>query len=153
MRRSLRARDLGSGGAPRPRLLVPVPLAGSKRRRRGFNQAEEIARFLGRRGGYGVARSALRRVRATVPQGRLAPEEREENLKGAIRPGWDAWRGACLGREILLVDDVCTSGATLRACARVLLEEAGARKVFGVCACSAKAGDTVSGEIPLQLLE
>lgn len=106
--------------------LVPVPLHPSRRRWRHFNQAEEIARPLGRLVGLPVAH-ALRRVRRTVAQTRLTRAERQRNLRGAFEParGWRPGEGA------VLVDDVFTTGSTGHECARVL-RRAGAQKVVVV---------------------
>lgn len=110
-------------GAPpglEPPLVVPVPLATARRRERGFNQAEDLARVLAAARGWSLD-GGLERVRATRPQVGLDRAARQENVRGAF-----VWRGAPLtGRRILLVDDVFTSGATAEACA-VTLKAAGA---------------------------
>jgi len=116
-------------------LIVPVPLHASRRRERGFNQSELLARGLVRalrrqNGGAApqVARGCLRRKRATPPQTGLSVAARRENLRGAfevVKP--DEVRG----RAIVLVDDVMTTGATLSACARAL-KRAGAAQVMGL---------------------
>jgi ComF family protein len=97
-------------------VLVPVPLHPARRRRRGFNQAELLARAIGRRGGLPAA-TCLRRVgpeRGTqVGRGR---DERLESLRGQIRPITDDARPTVA----VLVDDVATTGATLAACAAAL---------------------------------
>lgn len=104
--------------------LVPVPLHPERRKERGFNQSEEIARWLGSRISLPVE-SGLVRVRPTPPQARLRRVERLRNLRGALAlaPGFDP-----RGRRLLLCDDVFTTGATADACARVL-RQAGADEV------------------------
>jgi ComF family protein len=98
--------------------LVPVPLHWGRRLRRGFNQAEILARGVGRRHGLPVLRGALRRVRRTPPQQGDA-DARRRNLRDAFAvPD----RRIVAGRRLLLVDDVFTTGATANACAQVLLE-------------------------------
>src|SRR5262245_64855361 len=92
---------------------VPVPLHASRRRHRGFNQADDLARHLG----LPVCR-ALRRVRATPTQTGLPAARRHRNVRGAFAPVRHA-RGLA-GAVVVLVDDVSTTGATLDACARVL---------------------------------
>ena len=104
--------------------LVPVPLHPRRLRERGYNQAEECARALGRRVRLPVW-PVLRRARYTGTQTLLSREERARNLTGAfaLAGGWRArrWRHGLDGTDVLLVDDVFTSGATVDACARVLL--------------------------------
>ena len=102
--------------------LVPVPLYWARRWRRGFNQAEVLARAVGRRHGLPVLPRALRRVRATPLQhGDFAA--RRKNVRDAF-----AARQEVAGRRLLLVDDVFTTGATADACAATLLR-AGAADV------------------------
>ena len=109
--------------------LVPVPLHFLKEYSRGFNQAAELANHLG----IDVLH-ALRRTRATVTQTDLPESKRHENVEGAF-----ALRGHVPpGSVLVVVDDVSTTGATLDACARVLLE-AGAREVRGLTAARAAA--------------
>jgi ComF family protein len=110
----------GRLGNPGAEVLVPVPLHWWKCRLRGFNQAELLARELARRNGIQML-SALKRVRLTSTQTQLAREERRVNVRGAFA----ARRGSrerLEGRHVLLIDDVLTTGATLDACARILLE-------------------------------
>lgn len=106
-------------------LVVPVPLHRSRRRTRGFNQAAEIARHLGL-----PVKDALRRVRATPSQTDLPAAQRHANVRNAFAL---RWRARVKGRRIVLVDDVSTTGATLEACARVLMD-AGAIEVRAVTA-------------------
>lgn len=95
--------------------IVPVPLAADRRRARGFNQAEDLARVLAEATG-GRLDPRLARVRATRPQVGLDREARLANVRDAF-----AWRGEALtGRRVLLVDDVMTTGATAEACAAAL---------------------------------
>ena len=106
--------------------VVPVPLHPVRRLQRGFNQADDLARELG----VPVAH-VLWRPRLTAPQTGLTAWARRRNVRGAfaLSPVWRWRRHADLaGRVIVLVDDVRTTGATLNACAEVLLE-AGAGEV------------------------
>jgi ComF family protein len=97
--------------------LVPVPLHWGRRLRRGFNQAEILARGVGRRHRLPVLRGALRRVRSTPPQQGNA-DARRANLRDAFAvPD----QRVVAGRRLLLVDDVFTTGATANACAQVLV--------------------------------
>jgi ComF family protein len=102
--------------------VVPVPLHPWRRLRRGFNQADDLARHLG----VPVAR-ALWRVRATAPQTGLTSAARRRNLRKAFIASPLA-SAAIANRTLVLVDDVRTTGATLEACARVL-KAAGAKEV------------------------
>lgn len=109
-------------------LLVPVPLHPSRRRDRGFNQARLLARDLARLRGLRVLDGCLVKVRNAPPQAGLRAADRERNVVRAYavrRP--DRIRG----RTLVLVDDVTTTGATLRECARVLMK-AGAKEVRAV---------------------
>lgn len=101
--------------------VVPVPLHRARKRERGFNQAEDLARGLG-----APVLLALCRTRPTRPQVDLPADERRDNVRHAFalrRIGHGV-----RGRTIVLVDDVATTGATLEACARVL-KTAGAAEV------------------------
>ena len=111
-------------------LVVPVPLHPWRRLRRGYNQAERIARHLGP-----PVLQAIARLHWTRMQAGLHADQRRRNLRDAftIAPrltphGRAALRTDIRGARILLVDDVVTTGATLSACARVL-RQAGARDV------------------------
>jgi ComF family protein len=122
-------------------LVVPVPLHWRRRWRRGYNQAERIARPLARLLGAPCA-ELLRRRRATRPQTGLARGERLANPRGAftLRAG-PMGRRRCRrleGGRVLLVDDVVTTGATLRAAAEVL-RRAGTREVVALAAARTPA--------------
>jgi ComF family protein len=106
---------------------VPVPLHITRQYSRGFNQASELAHQLGV-----PVLHALRRTRATVTQTDLPEGARHANVRGAFTARRPLPRNAVL----VVVDDVSTTGATLDACARVLLE-AGAREVRGLTAARA----------------
>jgi ComF family protein len=116
-------------------LVVPVPLHPWRRLRRGFNQAEELARHLG----LPVCR-ALWRTRATAPQAGLHPAQRRRNVRAAFRLAPLVRRERLDGACVVLVDDVRTTSATLDACARVL-RACGARDVRAVTVAAA-AGTT-----------
>jgi len=97
-------------------LLVPVPLHWWRERRRGFNQSELIAKGLSGAIGLQVSTNSLTRKKNTRPQQELTRLERASNLTGAF----EANVAAVEGKSIILVDDVCTTGATLIECAQVL---------------------------------
>ncbi len=96
--------------------LVPVPLHSARFREREFNQAEVLARLLVTRSGMPILH-CLRRIRYTSTQTRLDRHERMENLRGAFRVRQTS---RVIGRHLILVDDVFTTGSTVDECARVL---------------------------------
>lgn len=108
---------------PRPDLLVPTPLTRRRLRERGFNQAAEIAKALGRELSLDVELRALSKLRDTPPQSGLHGRARRANLRSAF--GCEVALG---GIRVALVDDVITTGATARACAEAL-KRAGAARV------------------------
>jgi ComF family protein len=115
----------GAGGE----VLVPVPASPDRVRDRGYDQAALIAREAGRRLGLPVV-LALERTRRTTAQFDLDRAERATNLRQAFRVPDLAMPGV-VGRWVVLVDDVVTTGATLAACAAALLE-AGATAVSAI---------------------
>ncbi len=115
------ARNYGLSNAD---LVVPVPLHNLRQRDRGYNQAELLAKSLGHQAGLAVQAGLLVRNRQTRTQVGLNLSQRAQNVAGAF-----SWAGTPLsGQAILLVDDVCTTGATLAESARAL-KEAGADRV------------------------
>lgn len=118
---------------PLPDILIPVPLHPRKLRARGFNQAELLADFLGESLAPGmpllVSRDVLKRKKPTPSQMKIKNyKERQKNVQGAfvVLSPTEIKR-----KNILLVDDVATTGATLLECARVL-KAAGARKISAI---------------------
>lgn len=105
--------------------IIPVPLHPSRRRKRGFNQAEILALELGERCGLSVRTDVLYRVRKTAPQKILGQRERIKNLHGAFGVSKN-WKPC---KNVLLIDDIYTTGATLEHASRVL-KKAGVQKVF-----------------------
>lgn len=105
--------------------MVPVPLYWQKANWRGFNQAEMIARWLAEEWGFVINNSLVERVKATKPQAGLKKKGRRENVRGAFavkdKPP----------KRVLLVDDVWTTGETMKELAREL-KKAGANEVRGV---------------------
>ena len=111
--------------------VVPVPMHVRRARRRGCNHALLLARAVADRSGLPVI-EALARTRNTPQQARLSDAERRHNLDGAF-----AVTGDMAGRRVLLVDDVCTTGATANACAAALLR-GGASAVLLLCFAQAR---------------
>jgi len=159
------ARGLGSmladaiaqlaGEAPAEMLVVPVPLHRSKFAQRGFNQSRSLARealtFLHKSHPawqLTLAASTLMRLRATESQAGLTPRQRRQNLRGAFSVSDPA---QVAKRNVLLVDDILTTGATARAAAKVLID-AGAASVWVVTLARAQRAfgldrDGVSQEV------
>lgn len=115
--------------------LIPVPIHRRRRRVRGFNQAELIARRLGERLELPVRTDLLKRVKNTLPQKELGSVGRLNNLLKAfaIQKADDL-----TGKTVILVDDIYTTGSTAEACTRVLLA-GGAKKVYLLNMASGKA--------------
>ena len=107
-------------------LIVPVPLHPKREAERGYNQSALLARELSQRVGVPVAPAGLVRTVRTRPQVGLSRDERRANIAGAFRCA-----GQITDLRIVLVDDVCTTGATLEACAAEL-KAAGAVQVHGL---------------------
>jgi ComF family protein len=129
---SLLANSLECFVSPQAMLVIPVPMHPSKQRQRGFNHAELLARAaiveMRRRHPQWVLKldtSLLKRVRFTVSQAGLTTHQRRQNLRGAF---FVPRAARVAGRHVLLIDDIYTTGATARACSRVL-RNAGAASV------------------------
>lgn len=119
----------------RPEAVVPVPLHPARERGRGYNQAALLAHAAARYLGLPLRADVLARTVNTQTQTRLKREERLENMRNVFRV-WDA--ASVQGREVLLVDDIMTTGATLEACAACLLDAGAIRVDAAVFAVSAK---------------
>ncbi len=118
------------------RLIIPVPLHPSRKRERGYNQSELIARRVGEELQMSCEPAILERNRQTQTQTMFDAEGRRRNIEGAFTLTKDG-SDRILGKNLLLVDDVITTGSTIRECAKVLVE-GGARQV-----CAASAAITI----------
>ena len=98
-------------------LIVPIPLHKRKQRQRGFNQAELVARELGRLAGIPVDTRSLKRIKDTDPQKNLNDKKRRHNIRGAF----SVQGNVVIRKNVLLVDDIYTTGSTMDEAARVLL--------------------------------
>ncbi|HEX6099366.1 MAG TPA: ComF family protein [Thermoanaerobaculia bacterium] len=111
--------------------IAAVPMTAAKERRRGYNQAGLLARALSRRIGVGCDMTLLGRAGERATQSKLPRRERAANVRGAFSAA-----SRVKGKSILVVDDICTTGQTLRACATALLRE-GAGRVCAVTVAKA----------------
>lgn len=110
--------------------FIPVPVHPSRKRQRGFNQAEELAKRLAALTGIFCCSDVLVRVKKTEPQKALTSRQRLQNLEQAfavnpLPPGL---------RRVILVDDIYTTGSTVEACSRVL-KKAGIQKIYFAVIC------------------
>ena len=107
-------------------LLMPVPLHPRRLRSRGYNQSALLAKGLSKKLGLEMDQRLLVRTRNTPPQVNASRDDRRENVQGSFR-----CVGPVLGRAVILVDDVATTGSTLSACATAL-KAAGAASAWGL---------------------
>ena len=107
--------------------LIPVPLHWQRLRERTFNQSEYLASELSKLTGIALNKGALKRIKKTLSQQKLGRQQRLTNVANAF----SAKVHLVQGKQIILIDDVCTSGATLAACGKALYK-AGASSVFAI---------------------
>ncbi len=110
-------------------LIIPVPLHHLKKAERGYNQSEYIAKGISKRLGIRMQNNVIRRVRYTQSQTTMSLKEREQNIARAFKV---KHKKAITGKNILLVDDIITTGATVKECGKILKDN-GAKLVY---ACS-----------------
>jgi ComF family protein len=135
-------------------LVVPVPLHGSKLRQRGFNQAQEITRVALKQlksSRLELTTALIQRRRATETQTGLTRAQRIENIRGAfcVKEGEKL---KLAGRDIVLVDDVFTTGTTVSECARVL-RRAGAERVFVATVARVLKAEVTFAHMPAEMAE
>ncbi|MEM0986203.1 MAG: ComF family protein [Pseudomonadota bacterium] len=114
-------------------LIIPVPLHYTRLVQRGYNQAGWLAQGVGRASGVPVRVAALKRTRATPSQGFLTSRQRRKNVSGAFAVR-KRYQTLVSGARIVLIDDVLTTGATLKSCVRAL-KSAGAASVDVLVLC------------------
>jgi ComF family protein len=114
-------------------VVVPVPLHAARLRERGYNQAALLAREMAHRAALPVNEHTLTRRRATASQVELDAQQRKENVHAAFH----CTDEQLVDQRVLLVDDVCTTGATLEACAEAL-QDSGARNVCALTLARAR---------------
>lgn len=110
--------------------FVPVPIHASRKRKRGYNQAQILAEHISLYTGIPVYTDILIRNKKTVPQKKLSPKERLANLEQAFQAG----EIPEFVKSVILVDDIYTTGSTIEACTRVL-KKCGVRYVYFVTIC------------------
>lgn len=111
-------------------VIVPVPLSDKKKRKRGFNQSEEIGKIISETTGMPLFSDVLMKTKDTKPQMELKRNERIENIKDCFKAKNE---DKIKNRTILLLDDVYTTGSTMEECAKVL-KHSGAGSVWGITA-------------------
>ncbi len=111
--------------------LIPIPLHKSRQKERGFNQAEVLSKRLGERLNIPVRTDVIYRIRNTRPLKTLSREERRKNLKRAFKIGQNVVKL----NNVILVDDIYTSGSTMDEASEVL-REAGIRRVYALTLCT-----------------
>ena len=106
-------------------VIIPIPLHRRRKRERGYNQSEIVAKYLGKMSGIRVEQNVLYRIQNTKPQKSLSYKERKANLHNAFLA-----KGSLKGvRNALLIDDIYTTGNTINEAAKILKDK-GALKVF-----------------------
>jgi len=115
-------------GSDQDLILVPIPLTMKKERKRGFNQAKEIAKELSNKLELPLIDDVLLKIKETLPQVDLEENLRIQNPKGSFLVKNEH---KIMGKKILLVDDVYTTGSTMEECSKIL-RDAGAKEVWGV---------------------
>jgi ComF family protein len=115
-------------------IVIPIPLSPQRKRERGYNQAQLLAQPFAWQAGLHLESNGLEKIKETQSQVHLSVKERIENVTGAFSTRIDV-----NGKNILLIDDVITTTATMRAGAQALMK-AGAQKVFGIALARAVHG-------------
>ncbi len=133
---SLMAQAVLAAGWPRSQ-IIPVPLHDARYHQRGFNQSALLGQAIARQTGWGQWDEVLARVRMTQSQVGLNYQERQANVRGAFAVSNPS---RLQGQDIILVDDVFTTGATLLECAKTLLD-AGAGSIRALVVGRAVATD------------
>lgn len=113
--------------------ILPVPLHRGKLRQREFNQSALLASYMARESGIPVILNCLIKLRDTPPQVKLSAEDRRKNVRGAFAV---RNKELILGKNLLLVDDVFTTGVTVRECSKIL-RKAGARDIYVITLATA----------------
>ncbi|MEP7286592.1 MAG: ComF family protein [Chloroflexota bacterium] len=126
-----------------PDLITAAPLHAARLHERGYNQSDLLAEYLSLSSHIPFRPDAVQRLRDTRPQVGLGFQDRQLNVANAFR----AEPGVVKDRKLVIIDDVYTTGATLRACATALLE-AGAKQVWALTVASAKSSQPLPSTTP-----
>ena len=119
---------------PKADAIIPIPLYKDRLRQREFNQSALLAKYTAKKTGTSLLVNCLVKVNDTQPQVGLSSKERRQNVKNAF--GVEQ-QELIKGKNILLMDDVITTGATVRECSRVL-KKAGAKDIYVLALAHAK---------------
>ena len=140
---ALWARALADKPVPEADYIVPLPMHRKKQRQRGFNQAEIMAKYLSEL--YEIPMiSALERTRNTPPQSGLSTSRRADNVRGVFEVA-DEYVENLVGKKIILVDDIFTTGASLNECANILkLHGVGEVQTMTLCIAVRGGGSLLS---------
>lgn len=106
-------------------IMIPVPIHNNRKRKRGYNQSELIAKEIGKKLNIPVISNCLVKIKNVVPQSTLNKEQRKQNIKGVYQVKKEE---TIKGKRIVLVDDIFTTGSTLEECSK-MLKQAGASKI------------------------
>ena len=110
-------------------IIIPVPIHNKRRKERGYNQSELIARAISKTLGIPIVKNVLVKIKNTVPQSSLNKVQRAENANGV----YSAKNHTKLrNKKILLIDDIYTTGSTLNECANALIQKGIKREQIGV---------------------
>ncbi len=107
-------------------MIIPVPCHKARLKERGFNQVELIANILGKKLNKSVRNDLIKRTKNTIPQNGLTKSERKANVLGAFEI---LDKNEIKGKDILIIDDIYTTGCTVEECTKILLEH-NTRKVY-----------------------
>jgi ComF family protein len=117
--------------------VIPVPLSKLKLRQRGFNQSALLAKSLADRTDTRLSLNSLVKLRDTAPQVGLSAKKRQENIKNTFAVNG---KETIINKNVLLVDDVFTTGATIRECSKVL-NKAGANEIYVITLAHSSSDD------------
>lgn len=113
-------------------IIIPVPISAERLKERKFNQSALLAKYLARETGLEYAENVLIKIKNTPRQSTLSYAERQKSLQGALAVKNEQ---KIIGKDIILVDDICTTGATILTCAQILHEQTKG-DIYGITLCS-----------------